>query len=102
MREEFVEIVNEIAGECVTHKRHYDEVKAHLEQNNAPAAAREPDEMIIDGDSDLDSEIFPHEDAEIPDGDKKPAAEKTTPDEQRNKKGGGSKSHGIIARNSYY
>jgi hypothetical protein len=83
MREEFIEIVDEITGDGVTHKRHYDEVKARLEQNNAPAAARQPDEMIINGDSDLESEIFPHEDAEIPDGDKKPAAKKTTPDEQR-------------------
>jgi hypothetical protein len=86
MQEEFVEIVDEIAGECVTHKRHYDEVKTHLEQNNAPAAAREPDEMIIHSDSDLDSEILPHKDAEILDGDKKPTAKKTTPDKQRKRK----------------
>jgi len=86
MQEEFIEIVDEIAGECVTNKRQYDEVKMHLEQNNSPAAARVADEMIIDRDSDLDSEILPHEDAEIPDGEKKPAAKKTTPDEQRKRK----------------
>ena len=86
MREDFIEIVDEIAGECFTNKRQYDEVKMHLEQNNSPAAARVADEMIIDRDSDLDSEILPHEDAEIPDGDKKLAAIKTTPDEQRKRK----------------
>ena len=41
---------------------------------------------MLDSDSDLESEIVPHQDAEIPDGDKKPAAKKTTPEEQRKRK----------------
>jgi hypothetical protein len=70
MQEEFIEIIDEIAGECVTQKRFYDEVTTVLQQRNAPAAASKPEVTNIESDSEQESETFPHEDAEITDGDK--------------------------------
>ena len=45
MRQEYIEIVDEIAGECAF--KFYDEVRRVVEQSKATAAARKPDTMTI-------------------------------------------------------
>jgi hypothetical protein len=87
MREEYIKIldeiagVDEIAGECAFENRFYDEVRALIEKK-ATAAASKPDVMIIDSDSEHDP-TFPDEDADITDGDLKMAAVDKSPDEHR-------------------
>jgi hypothetical protein len=81
MREEFIEIVDEIAGEFPF--RFYDEVRRVLDERNAPAAASKPDMTIINSSDSEQDQTFPDADAEITDGDRKPAASEITPDKHR-------------------
>ena len=87
MQEEFIEIVDEIAGECVTNKKFYDEVRTVVNKTNAPAAAvPEPELATSDTESEQESATLHYqEDEETSDGDQKMAAKRTTPDKERKK-----------------
>ena len=76
LRKEFIEIVDEIAGECVTNKRLYDEVIALVNEANVPpaeagAAVAEPELRISDTESEEESATLPEGDADMSDGEKK-------------------------------
>ena len=84
MREEYIEIVDEIAGESALENQFYDEVRRVIEQTKNPAAARKPDMTIWDSDSEHESVALPNGDNdEISDGDQKIAAVDKTPDKHR-------------------
>ena len=96
LRKEFIEIVDEIAGECVTDQKFYDHVVVALgnKGNVPPAAARvDRDVTTSDTESDVESVIVPEGDAELSDVEKKMAAtntttadvKTTTPEEERKK-----------------
>ena len=85
MQEEYIEIVNAIAGECAFENPFYDEVRALIDEKKDSAAASKPDKKMAAVDnSDSEPDMTLHdEDADITDGDKKMAAVDKTPDRHR-------------------
>ena len=88
MQEEYIEIVDEIAGECAF--EFYEEVRRRVveqkEPTNAYAAASKPDVMIVDSDDYDEDEETPapyHEVAGITDGDQKIAASEEAPNKRK-------------------
>ena len=76
LQKEYIKIVDEIAGECVTDKRLYDKVIALVNEANVPPAAAaaavpEQDLMTSDTESDQESATLHEGDADMSDGDKK-------------------------------